>query len=92
MIEPKHLNIIMHKMHSIIGIDWDNKLETFDYGSNLWTFEQEEEYKDWLKRYLKVNEEAREELMNIPSDLEMFIEKFVNEFVLSFGWKYKSTK
>lgn len=85
-----HLNVVLDKMHEIIGVNFDNNnLETFDYSKYFWSYEQERFFKDWMIGYLQNNKGAREFFMKNPSKNLRVIEAVVNEFVFTYGWKYK---
>ena len=83
----KHLNIILSKMHDVIGVEWDNKLETFDYGTHSWDYYKENEFKFWMIRYLRDNKEAREEIMRQPVNELDTIKGTVGEFIFNYGCK-----
>lgn len=54
-----------------------------------WTEEKQEDFKNWLKNYLKNNSEARREIMEHPTSNNKIIERTINEFCLNYCWKTK---
>lgn len=54
-----------------------------------WTEEEEEDFKQWLIRYLREHEEARYDLLRIFSSDKRFLQKVANEFAMNYGWKIK---
>ena len=89
--DKPHLKIIMKEMCKQVKaqfskIDFKKKNWFMKYE---WTEHEQEEFKNWLKDYLKNNLEARREIMEHPTNNNKFIEKTVNWFCFDYGWKIK---
>ena len=59
------------------------------FTESQWSMNDQNSFSDWLIDYMKVNSEARKELMNIPSTRAKFIKDFSNMFIFNYGWKVK---
>ena len=59
------------------------------YLSYAWTEQEENDFKDWIVKFLKTNPQARQELMAFPSANTAFLKRVAGEFVFNYGWKIK---
>jgi len=87
----KHLETILKKQCKFVGADFskiDFKKEGW-FTKYEWIEKKQEKFRQWIIEYMKKNNEARKELMNIPSNNKRFLEKFANEWIFMWGWKQK---
>jgi hypothetical protein len=87
----KHLNIILSEMCKKVGTDLDkvNIMQDEWQETHQWTIEQEQEFQDWLYKYLVANTDALLEITTYkPKELILATElmNLVKEFTLFYGW------
>jgi len=84
----KHLQIILTKMHTMVGL---KKLVNFKdnewYYKHSWTMEDEDKFIEWLSVYLMKNQEARNELMLFPTKRKYICSRFAEMFAFQYGWR-----
>lgn len=86
----KYLKLILEEMCQRVGADFekiDFKKPTW-FQDYVWTQEVENDFKEWLTKFLEKNKEARTELVAFPF-LKNSVEKFSDEFITMYGWKIK---
>jgi len=86
----KHLTIVLKKMCSMVGADYDKidfKKQNW-YQDWTWTEKEQEQFMAWFEDYLMKNKEARQELLEFPRANRQ-IKRAVQEFILNYGWKTK---
>lgn len=86
-----HLRIVLCKMCTMVNADF-NKINFKDknwFQKYSWTAKQEEDFKKWLCNYLKDNRQARNEMMQFPTDRKRSIQNFVEFFNMSHSWQVK---
>lgn len=87
----EHLTIILKKMCSMVGADYD-RIEFNDpkynwYESYCWNSEDDEkEFTEWLSNYMYTNAKARRELMSCPIKRKDRCKQFATHFVSWYGW------
>lgn len=90
-IKHKHLNKIMDKMCSYVGVkfkDIDPKKPNW-FLKYSWTLEQEDDFRKYFIKYLMDSAEARKEIMETPIKNKKVISGLVEFFILVYGWKVK---
>lgn len=85
----KHLKVILTEMFSRVGKPLGDTKKTDWFHENSWTEQEEEDYINWLVKYLMDNKEARQELMQYPRKVKRDIIKVAKAFVWNYGWKIK---
>jgi hypothetical protein len=92
----QHLKTVFTKMGSIVGVKFEDiKFEQSTwYHEFEWTFEQEQEFKEWLNNYLIYDTKARNMLCKFPNlvTYKKHRTKFIEDFVSNYGWKLKQEK
>jgi len=79
----KIINISKNEYDNVIVDDNDNQW----FMQYSWTEEQQNEYEDWLYRFLWNTKEARAEIMSMPIRKKIIIDKTVSWFILNYGLK-----
>ena len=59
------------------------------YLKHEWSKEQQDEFSEWLQKYLKDGKIAWRELTNMSSSNKKNRKRFANEFIFQYGWKQK---
>ena len=87
-----HFDIVMRKLFSY-ATQLQN-VNTDDAGWwNLheWSEAEQAEFSEWLHEYLKLNRDARKELMIVPVKADSVIRRAVTAFISRYGWRVKQT-
>lgn len=90
-ISNRHLRIILCKMCSMVGADpalIDFKQDNW-YMQYSWTREQEDEFREWLRAYLRKDRLAFRLLTGITVRNKILIDRFIESFLLYCGWTTK---
>jgi hypothetical protein len=84
-----HLETILRKMFELVNANYDTFDFTQDnwYWEYTWTPEQEKIFHTWLYGYMRLNTQARNELMSININTKKNVTDFVNNFIFTYGWK-----
>lgn len=53
----------------------------------VWSNATQDEFMRWFEKYMSANEEARKQLMRIPTQNKKMIRKFVEDFMFNYGFK-----
>ena len=87
----KHLSVILKKMCSMVGADFDKidfKRPNW-YEDWSWTEKKQEQFMDWLEDYLMKNKEARQELLEFSRANRRMVKRAIQWFILDYGWRTK---
>ena len=84
---------VLKKQCEIVNADYD-KLDFTTESSNWfyeyeWTTEQEKEFANWFKKYLKESPKSIWNQFTSFSKNKQNIEKLVDEWCFNYGWKMK---
>lgn len=74
-----------------VGVNYEDiDFERGDwYTDHEWTWEQENEFTEWLIDYFYNNTEAREELFEFPRKNKKHCRSVAHVFQFQYGWKIK---
>jgi hypothetical protein len=89
MEEP--LKTILVKMCDAVNAEY-NALDFQSpdwYLGHEWTEDEEKTFKEWFVSFLHKNAQARNYFMRTPTKNKETLKKLADEFVFSYGWKYK---
>jgi hypothetical protein len=81
--------VILKKLCSFVGADFGK----IDFSSNNWFMKhewdskQEEEFCEWMVKYLYDNATARKDITSCRKN-KMQLRKVARYFVFQYGWKY----
>jgi len=84
----KHTVKILEKMCRYVGAHY-NEVDFTKPGwftEYYWMTEEENDFKEWLIKYLTKSLEARKEIMEYPHTNKTAIRKTAEEFIFQYGW------
>ena len=87
----QYLEIILKEMCNRVNADYDKidfKSENW-YIQYSWTEIEEDDFIDWLSKFLKKNKKACKALMSSRSYTKKIIKQAAEEFIWNYGWKIK---
>ena len=90
----KHLTTILKEMCHRVGAK-SNKIDFKKEGwfcKYTWTEKEQDDFTDWLTKYLYNNHKARIDLMTITSKIKRYCKEAADMFVFNYGWKLKDEK
>lgn len=86
-----YLKAILTKMCDMVNVKFDEiDFKGSDwYLKHEWSKEQQDEFSEWLQKYLNDGKIAWRELTNMNSSNKKNRKRFANEFIFQYGWKQK---